>query len=375
MRVAVAGLGSMGSRRVRDLHALGHEVVGFDLRADRCAAAAESFAIPIVASAEELLAGAGERPPGAGEAGPPEALVISTPPDRHVEYYERALRAGLPFFSEANVLTPSPSWFAQRAADPAVLGHPSATMRFDPQVLALRERLAVLGAEGLRSIHYAGGDYLPRWHPYERYDEFYAGAARGTGGVRESVPFELDWLCWLLGPVAAVQALHRACARWRTDIDDTYLLLLEFESGVVGSIVMELHQQAPLKLVRFAHSEQSFTLDMLAGTMIAHRVGPDDEPLSEPFCPQHVDRQRVYLEEIRAFVEAVSAGRPYPKSWTEDRHHSDVLCAAERSEHTGARVRVAAVADSYEGTDLTSVPPRLTPAPAPPPPPAPARDR
>ena len=283
--------------------------------------------------------------------------MISTPPDRHVEYYERALRAGLPFFSEANVLTPAPSWFQQRAADPAVLGHPSATMRFDPQVLALRERLAALGAEGLRSIHYAGGDYLPRWHPDERYDEFYAGAARGTGGVRESVPFELDWLCWLLGPVAAVQALHRARARWRTDIDDTYLLLLEFESGVVGSIVMELHQQAPLKLVRFAHSEQSFTLDMLAGTVTAHRLGPDDEPLSEPFGPQHVDRQRVYLEEIRAFTEAVAAGRPYPKSWAEDRHHSDVLCAAERSEQTGARVRVAEVAGAYEGTDLSSVPP------------------
>jgi predicted dehydrogenase len=367
----------MGRRRVRDLLALGHEVVGFDVRADRCAAATEGFAIPIAASAEALLAGGGCCPPaaGAGKADSLQALVISTPPDHHVEYYERALRAGLPFFSEANVLTPSPSWFEQRATDPDVLGHPSATMRFDPQVLALRERLATLGVEGVRSVHYAGGDYLPRWHPYERYDEFYAGAARGTGGVRESVPFELDWLCWLLGPVAAVQALHRARARWRTDIDDTYLLLLEFESGAVGSIMVELHQQAPFKLVRIAHCRQSFTLDMLAGVMSTHRLGLHDQALSELFGPQRVDRQQVYLSEIRAFTEAVTAGRPYPKSWAEDRHHSDVLCAAERSEQIGARVRVADVAGAYEGTDLASVPPPLTPAPAPPSQPAPVRGR
>jgi predicted dehydrogenase len=348
VRAGVAGLGSMGRRRVRDLLALGHQVLGYDTRPDRCAAAAGDFGIRTVTSPQELLEG--------GADGRLQALVISTPPDRHVEYYERALRAGLPFFSEANILTPAPAWFAQRAAEPAVLGYPSATMRFDPLVGALRERLAELGAEGLRSIHYTGGDYLPRWHPYERYDEFYAGAARATGGVRESVPFELDWVCWLLGPVAAVQALRTARAQWRTDIDDTYLLLLELESGVVGSVTMELHQQAPFKLVRVAHREQSFTFDMLSGESTVHRLGPDDRAVSEPFGPGAVDREQVYLSEIRAFLEALAGGRPYPKSWREDRHLSDVLCAAELSGQSGGRVTVADVHDAYAGTGLSEVP-------------------
>jgi predicted dehydrogenase len=349
VRAAVAGLGSMGRRRVRDLLALGHGVVGYDIRADRGAAATADLGIPTVGCPEELLAG------GAGE--PPAALVISTPPDRHVEYYERALAAALPFFSEANILTPTPAWFAQHAADPAVLGHPSATMRFDPLIGALRERLEELGPEGVRSFHYAGGDYLPRWHPYERYDEFYAGVARATGGVRESVPFELDWICQLLGPVAAVQALHCARAQWRTDIDDTYLLLLELESGAVGSIVMELHQQAPYKVVRVAHREESFTLDLLDGTLLAHRLGPDEQPVSRPLGPPEGDRQEVYRDELRAFLDAVTAGAPYPKSWAEDRHLSDVLCAAEVSAHTGARVAVADVRDAYTGLNLHGVPP------------------
>ncbi len=34
----------------------------------------------------------------------PDALVISVPPDQHLEYYERSFEARLPFFSEMNVL-------------------------------------------------------------------------------------------------------------------------------------------------------------------------------------------------------------------------------------------------------------------------------
>jgi predicted dehydrogenase len=344
VRTGVAGLGSMGRRRTRDLLSLGHEVLGFDIRSDRSATAARDFGIHTAESAEELL-----------DSGL-EALVISTPPDRHADYYERALGIGLPFFSEANILTPSSAWFAERAANAAVLGYPSATMRFDPIVRALRERLAALDADGLRSIHYAGGDYLPRWHPYEPYDEFYAGAGRATSGIRESVPFELDWICWLLGPVATVQAIHRAQAEWRSDIDDTYLLLLDFESGVVGSVTMELHQQAPFKVVRLAHRDESFTLDFLGASVVGHRLGPDDSPVSGPIELDLVDREHVYLAEIRAFVEAVTLDRPYPKTWQEDRHVSDVLCAAEISENTGSRVQIADVHDGYVGTDFTKGP-------------------
>ncbi len=345
MRVGVAGLGSMGKRRVRDLLALGHEVRGFDVRPDRCVAAGRAFGIPTASSPQELLDGG------------IDALIVCTPPNRHAEYYERALPVGLPFFSEANILTPAPAWFLERAADPLVLGYPSATMRFDPMVGLLRERIATLSPDGVRSIHYTGGDYLPRWHPYERYDEFYAGAGRATGGVRESVPFELDWICWLLGRVAAVEAIQRARAQWRTDIDDTYLLLMEFESGVVGTMALELQQQAPFKIVRLAHREESFTLDLQSGNMIRHRLGADDRPVSEAIGPNGVDRAQVYLSEIRAFAEAELAGRPYPKSWQEDRHLSDVLCATELSAQSGTRVRVADVHDAYVGTDLSRVPP------------------
>jgi predicted dehydrogenase len=128
-----------------------------------------------------------------------DALVISTPPDRHVEWYERAAEADIRFFSEANVLTPHPEWAAARGATGCI----SATWRFHPLVHELR---TALRNEEVLSVHHAYGGYLPAWHPWERYDEFYAGARRETCAAREMVPFELDWVCWAFG--------HKS-PRWR----------------------------------------------------------------------------------------------------------------------------------------------------------------
>jgi predicted dehydrogenase len=96
MKLGVIGLGSMGKRRVRDLTALGHEVIGFDVRKDRREAAASTFGVGCVESFADLAARG------------VDAVTVSTPPDQHVEYFERCFDAGIPFFSEANVLSRGP---------------------------------------------------------------------------------------------------------------------------------------------------------------------------------------------------------------------------------------------------------------------------
>src|SRR5205823_14656202 len=94
MRLGVIGLGSMGSRRVRDLSALGHEVLGFDVRSDRNERAARRFGIATVDSVSNLIRSR------------LDAVVISVPPDGHAAAYGAAFDARLPFFSEASILTP-----------------------------------------------------------------------------------------------------------------------------------------------------------------------------------------------------------------------------------------------------------------------------
>ena len=93
MKVLVVGLGSMGRRRVRNLTYIGgHEVAGVepdDKRREEVAAEFEIAAWPGFSEGLDWK---------------PDALVISTPPDKHTEYACSAARAGIHFFTEASVV-------------------------------------------------------------------------------------------------------------------------------------------------------------------------------------------------------------------------------------------------------------------------------
>ena len=270
MRIGVIGLGSMGKRRVRDLRALGHDVVGFDPRAERRAQAVELFGATSVTDFAALIDAR------------PDALVISTPPDQHLEYYERAFAARVPFFSEMNVHLPPPAWFAAREAASGVRGYPSATWQFYPLFGVLREQLRQLGHDQVNTVHYHYGGYLPLWHPWERYDEFYAGSRRRVAAAREMVPFELEWMRWVFGPVRSVCCMHDRRSEWTTDIDDTYLLLLDFESGLRGSLFSEVHQVAPFRTARVSCRRQSFLVDMSVHELRRYDLDTDSWRLLKP---------------------------------------------------------------------------------------------
>jgi len=334
MRFGVVGLGSMGQRRVRDLLALGHEVVGCDARPDRNERARARFGIETASDWEAI------------RRAKPEAMVVAVPPDQHVAWYARCFEVGLPFFSEANILTPTVEWFVEREAGSGVRGYPSATWRFHSLLAELREQVQGIGLDQVRSVHCRYGGYLPSWHPWESYAEFYAGSRRQTCAAREMVPFELEWLCWVFGPVRAVCALHDRRAEWITEIDDTYLLLLEFESGLKGTLSVELHQVAPFRISRVSCRRHSFLLDLQAHELKRFDLEQDrwQTRSAAPF-----DFEQVYLAEITAFVNALTRTAPYPKTWAEDRHLSSVLVAAEESWRRRAWVDIKEADGLYDG--------------------------
>lgn len=330
----------MGKRRVRDLSSFGHEVVGFDVRADRNAEARDLFGIQTFTNSKSLI----ERNP--------DALVVSTPPDQHVADYETSFGAGFPFFSEANVLTPSVEWFAEQEVRSGVRGYPSATMRFYALIVSLKDQLLEIGLDRIRTVHAQYASYLPLWHPWEDYSEFYAGRCRRTGAARETVPFELDWLCWLFGPVRAVCAVRESRAEWKTDIDDTYVLLLEFENGIRGSLTVEMHQLTPFRQARVSCRDQGFVLDLASHELKRYDRDSDSWRIAKPAGTRALGSfhyEQVYREEIGAFADALQGRREYPKAWAEDRHASNVLYAAEESARRRAWVTVAEIESAYDG--------------------------
>lgn len=337
MRIGVIGLGSMGKRRVRDIVALGHEVIGIDPREDRRQEAKRLHNIETAAEAEILV----------GEV---DGAVISTPPDRHAFFYNYCYENDLSFFSEANILTPSPKWFDQWHDRTRARGYPSGTWLFHPLVQRLKEKVEAIGADRVNTVTHQYGGFLPDWHSWEPYHAFYAGR-KNTSATREMVPFEVEILVSIFGRVKHVSAVKRQTRPWHNPIDDSCLLLLQFESGVVGTLTIELHQVAPFRTTRIALQDDALLLSLGDGRLehYARETGTWSRETPQSYRGRYgFYFEDIYSQEIRTYLEAL-AGKPYPKTWEEDRHLSDILFAAELSSREGREIAIADIANSYDG--------------------------
>ena len=325
MRILVVGLGSMGRRRLRNLTYIGGiELAGFEPNDTRRAEVGREFDIPVLATFADGLAWG------------PDALVISTPPDRHAEYALAAASAGLPYFTEASVVMDGMEEVQAAVRASGSLAAPSCTLRFHPAVQLMRERLAQ-GAIGrpLAFVHHVG-QYLPDWHPWEDYRTFYV-ARRETSAVREVVPYELNWLTYLFGPVIELNCLCAKVSQLDADIDDIYSAVLRFDSNVQGSLIVDVISRPAIRHARIMGEEGTFEWDWNGRCLREWRAA--DGAWSEHADPPAVHgpggawvAENMYIEEMRGYLRAIEGGQElWPLSLEQDIDLLSTLLELERA--------------------------------------------
>jgi predicted dehydrogenase len=323
MRFLIVGLGSMGKRRIRCLKRLGFdEIVGFDPREDRCLEARQRYDVATISdwgqAAQEKV----------------DAWIVSTPPDTHASYGLQAVDRGIPFFTEANVDEPEMPELVARLRDTGTLGAPSCTMRYYPGPQTIKAALAGRKIGKPLAFTYHSGQYLPDWHPWESYKDFYV-SKRQTGACREIVPFELSWLTDLFGDVRELRCLKAKVTDLEADIDDIYQVLMEFDDGVMGHMMVDVIAQPAVRLFRLLGSEGTLVWDHTAGTIAVwtKRSGAWETTSLNPGSiePGYIHAEEPYIAEMGDFVAAVRRERPWPHSYAEEQRVIALLLEADRS--------------------------------------------
>ncbi|KAB2933648.1 MAG: Gfo/Idh/MocA family oxidoreductase [Leptonema illini] len=300
MKVLVIGLGSMGTRRIRNLQALEIQTIaGFDIREDRRSAAAARYGITVYSDWIDAL-----------EDYRPDALVISTSPEHHMTYAWPAAERNTPCFIEASVVDADRILaLHKRIEGTTLVMAPSCTMRFYPGPMKVKELLQANTIGRVLNVNYQTGQYLPDWHPWERIEDYYV-SKRETGGGREIVPFELTWLNDIFGQPEPLACVKGTLSDIPADIDDVYHCILRYPGNVILNMTVEVisrpHATRELRVlgsegeivfsadencVRFASSESPDwkRFDLGKGTVEKGYINPE-----EP-----------YIIEMRCFLEAV----------------------------------------------------------------------
>jgi len=345
----VIGLGSMGKRRVRDLKALGVKLYGYDIREDRCKEVENLFDIQTV---QNLIQVTDLKP---------DFIVISTPPDTHYELYKFCFEQKIHFFSEANILTPAVSWFEKNELESTVYGIPSGSWRFHPSFLQLRKLINGMSLE-INSIHLNYSEFLPDWHPWEEYDQFYAGQEK-TYAAREMVPFEFDALTFLVGRIKKVNCVTGRTYPWKTKINDYYHIHFESETGIIGTLNIELSSIIPSRKLTISCYKKYYFLETSSDSSKTTQGSIAEYSIENNTWKYHFpetmrikggfDFEEMYTNEIKAFLLFIrNESKNYPKTWKDDRHLSDILYACELSNVEGKWVNIEDISDNYTGRKL-----------------------
>lgn len=227
MNVLIVGLGSMGKRRARLIRRL----------RPQAALAGVDFA----PARREEARGLGVEPyESIGEAVAArrfDAAFVCTAPLTHAGVIDSLLDAGLPVFTELNLVDDGYDALTAKARAKGLPLFLSSTMLYRAETQYIKRQAAAF-AKPFRYLYHIG-QYLPDWHPWESYKNFFVGDRR-TGGVREIFGIDLPWLLDAFGPVADVHVEKDKLSTLEIDYPDSWLVTLRHESGVKGMLAADV---------------------------------------------------------------------------------------------------------------------------------------
>ena len=327
----VVGLGSMGKRRVRNLRALGvGRIIGWDTREDRRREATERYGIELADSFE------------AGMARRPDVLIISTPPHKHLEFAGAAVQANMHFFMEANSFLEGMAELAAALRGRSIVAAPSRTLGFVEGYQKVKELLdqGLLGP--LAGFVHHCGHALPLWHPWEDYRDFYGGWPEAKGAGWDMIGFELCGLTYLFGDVAVLSAMYGKRAGFDTPIDDTFQLLLRFESGALGSSMIDVvspHAYRTLRavgekgIIHYDFEERRvefFSAETREWTRFEGQRGQVE--------PMYHAAEEYYIAELGTFLRAVTGEGEYPATFEDELTLMRLVEAVRESQESGRHI-------------------------------------
>lgn len=223
MRSVVIGLGSMGCRRIRLIRELNpdFEIIGVDLVASRRAQAVDSLGIEAAESVDSAL------------RTDCDCAFLCTSPASHASLMAKLIDWDIPVFSEINLLSTGYERLIPIERDRKLFLSSTFLYRKDLQHVINR----VNGNPA--NYVYHSGQYLPDWHPWESYKNFFV-SKKETSGCREILAIEMPWLIRCFGAVRSVQVVSGRLSSLDLPYPDNYLAIVEHEGGSRGLLAVDV---------------------------------------------------------------------------------------------------------------------------------------
>jgi len=121
------------------------------------------------------------------------------------------------------------------------------------------------------------GMFLPNWHPWEDYRDFYMSDIDGGGGALLDISHEIDLLSYLAGPSQRVFGLLGNLSDLECTSDDFSEIILHHKNNVIGSISLDLIQKDTFRTTRIVFEKGEVEINFIDKSLkIHHGIGKSD---------------------------------------------------------------------------------------------------
>lgn len=304
MTVVVIGLGSMGKRRIRLMKAmkLPVDIIGIDNKRDRCHAVKSEFDIECYSSLEE-----------AEEHKTIECAFICTSPLAHGNLIRLCLEHGYHIFTEINLVSDQYDENITLAQEKGLTIFLSSTPIYRDEMRKITE--AVKASHSNVSYIYHVGQYLPDWHPWEQYQDFFVGNSR-TNGCREIFAIELPWMTKAFGEIENVHVLSYKLTGLDIHYKDTYLVQLSHANGNKGIFAVDVVCRKPVRRLEVYNEDLYIEWEGTPQTL--KRQNMETHCMENMECGTYYNElgysefvnECAYMNEIKEFFEVVQGKKP-----------------------------------------------------------------
>ena len=283
MNVLVVGLGSMGKRRIRILQDCENVTAfGVDSSPERRNEAAGKFGIAVYASLEEAVS-----------AQHMDAVLVCSPPLSHAEIIRQCLLEGMHVFAEINLMSDGYEENLALAKEKNLVLFISSPGLYREDYIYMIDAIHK-SASPINYIYHIG-QYLPDWHPWENYENFFVGNPKSSG-CRELFSVELPWLITAFGDVQDVSTVKSKNSSLKVNYNDNYLVLLTHSSGAKGVLAIDVVSRKAVRRLEVFSEDMYFTWEGNPDSLVRYDIeGKTDRKVS-------FSEKSEYLEGYQAFT-------------------------------------------------------------------------
>lgn len=227
MKFLVVGLGSMGKRRIRLLkfNYSNIELIGVDTKEDRKKEVEKLFNIKTYKNLDRAI-----------EKENPVAVLVCTSPIYHSEIILKCLDKNINIFTEINLLDKNYDDIIASAKSRNLKLFLSSTFLYRNEIKYIKEKTI---KEKNLTYRYHVGQYLPDWHPWESYKDFFVGD-KVTNGCRELFAIELPWIIDTFGEIEGLSFIKNKVTNLEINYHDNYVVVLKHKNGNIGTLNIDV---------------------------------------------------------------------------------------------------------------------------------------